>query len=52
MIASFKEINLGVFVEIARIKKPSKQALQTMRIFCQLVNALRERPLDEDFSSW
>ncbi|CDW85880.1 UNKNOWN [Stylonychia lemnae] len=50
--ASFKEINLGVFVEIGRIKKPSKQAQQTLKMFCQLVNALRDRPLSEDFSNW
>jgi len=34
MLASFKEVNLGVFVEIARIKKPQKQALLTMKMFC------------------
>lgn len=41
---SFKEINLQVFVEFGRIKKPQKVALVAGRMICYLVNSLRDKP--------
>jgi hypothetical protein len=53
MIGSFSEINLNVFVEIARIKKPQKIAFQAGRMVVLLVNTFREKPaLFDDFMAW
>lgn len=52
MYNSFKEINLHMFVEIGRIKKPQKLAFITTRMICVLVNQMRDRPVNEDFLSW
>lgn len=43
---------MHIFVELCRIKKPSKIALVTGRLICLLVNLMRERPYDLDFSEW
>lgn len=52
MLKSFNDINLSVFVEIARIKKPQKHAFQAGRMLCLLVNSFRDRPETEDFDNW
>eukprot|EP00347_Sterkiella_histriomuscorum_P015927 403355156 len=50
--ASFKEVNLQMFVELARIKKPQKIAFLVGRMICLLVNQMRDRQINEDFMSW
>lgn len=53
MISSFNEINLNVFVEIARIKKPQKIAFLAGRMIVLLINTFREKPfLFDDFMAW
>lgn len=37
LVNSFTQINIAVFVELERIKKPSKYALHVGQAFCQLV---------------
>jgi lipoate synthase len=45
-------MNIGVFVELERIKKPSILMHQTCSMFCLFVNIFRDKPLDVDFSNW
>ena len=50
---SFQQMNVGVFIELERIKKPAPVALQTAKMFCLVVNSFREKPVDEcDIDSW
>ena len=43
MLMAFADINIGVFVEIARIKKPQKAAFQAGRMVALLVSAFRDK---------
>ena len=52
LIKSFKEINLQVFVELGRIKKPSKHAFIAGKMICLIVNIMREKPILDEFDNW
>ena len=52
MLNSFSQINLSVFIELERIKKPQKHAFLAGRMLCCLVNAFRERPIKDNFFEW
>lgn len=52
LINSFKEINIHIFVEFGRIKKPQKIAFIIGRMLCLLANGMREKPLKDDFTQW
>lgn len=52
MLNSFSSMNIGVFIELERIKKPSSIALQTARLTCLFLNAFRDKPQEEDLDSW
>ncbi len=53
MFNSLESMNVGVFIELERIKKPSNLALQTTRMFCMLVNAFRDKPFSaEEIEGW
>ena len=53
MINSFATINVGVFIELERIKKPNNLAIQTSKMFCMFVNAFRDKPYEGDIiDSW
>jgi hypothetical protein len=52
MLNSFQQMNVGVFIELERIKKPSPIAVLTAKMFCMFVNAFRERPAEEEMESW
>lgn len=41
LLAAFKDIRLQVFVEVGRIKKPSRAALITGQMLCEYVIAMR-----------
>ena len=43
MLQAFKEINLHMFVELGKLKKPSKVTFQTAKMICMLVNSMRDR---------
>jgi hypothetical protein len=49
---SFQAMNVGVFIELERIKKPSNLAIQTAKMFCMCVNAFREKPLEGEVDTW
>ena len=52
MMNSFNTINIRIFAELERIKKPQKYALQAGKMLCLLVNAFRDKPVKESFDSW
>jgi hypothetical protein len=52
MINSFSQVNIGVFVELERIKKPSAIAYQTGKMFCMFANTFKGRPIEENIDSW
>ena len=52
LINAFAAININTFVDIERIKKPQKHALWTGRMLCLLISILRDKPVNDDFSSW
>lgn len=45
-------MNVGVFIELERIKKPSPVIFETTRMFCLFANSFRDKPLEEDLSNW
>lgn len=56
MVEAFEAINLGVFDDVLRIKKPSLQALNAAQMMCKLVTSFRggssKINLDALFLSW
>lgn len=52
MLESFDMINLGLFVEIERIKKPQKNAFDAGKMLCQLVCIFRDKAPKVDLSQW
>lgn len=52
MFNSFQQMNVGVFIELERIKKPAPVAVATAKMFCMFVNSFRDKPLEEDIDSW
>ena len=49
---SFKEITIATFVDIERIKKPSKFVYMAGKMICQLVDIFRGRSSSDNFSEW
>lgn len=52
MVNSFNALNLGIFIELDRIKKPQRFALQAGKMICMLANAFREKPSSNPFDEW
>lgn len=52
MVNYFAMINIGIFVELERIKKPSSVVLSACQMFCMFANAFRDKPFLEDLGNW
>lgn len=52
VLNSFQQMNVGVFIELERIKKPSPVAIQTAKMFCMCVNSFKDKPIDEEINTW
>ena len=47
-----KDVNLSVFVELCKVKKPLKLTFIAVRLLCLLVNSYRETAEEHSFENW
>ena len=52
MLNALGSLNIGTLIELERIKKPTLIVLQVSRMLCSFVNAFRDKPLEDDLTTW
>jgi len=48
----FDQLNVGIFIELERVKRPSTLLYSACLLFCKLVSAFRDKLQEPELDSW